>query len=82
MSKHIELVVLAALKEVVESYKIFSLSVNEVIVVDISCRVGIHVCVMEGSKRVLHISYVSEPSMANHFTQHVINALLYEEVLT
>ena len=71
MSEYIELVVLATLKEVVESYKIFSLFVIEVIAVDISYRVDIHVCVMEGSKRLLHllhILYVSEPNMANHLT--------------
>jgi hypothetical protein len=48
MSEHIELVVLVVLKKVVKSCSIFSLSTNEVVVVDMSCWIGIYVYVMEG----------------------------------
>jgi hypothetical protein len=55
MSEHIEVVVLDALRELIRGCTIFSLSADEVIAIDMTCWMSVHVHVMEGWKRVPHL---------------------------
>jgi hypothetical protein len=85
MSEHIEVVVLDALRKLIRNYTIFSLSVDEVITIDMTYWVSVHVHIMEGWERVphlLHISYVSEPGTADHLTESIMPALISEGGLT
>jgi hypothetical protein len=72
MSEHIESMVLHALKNILKNSRILSLLADEVTAIDMTCWISVHVHVMRGWKRVahlLHISYISEPGIADHLTE-------------
>jgi hypothetical protein len=80
MSEHIEGVVLHALKTLLKGSSILSLF-DEVTAIDMTCWISVHVHIMEGWERVphlLHISYVSEPGIADHLTERIMLALMGE----
>jgi hypothetical protein len=85
MSEHLHASVLAALKGVVQSARIISISADEVTAVDNTSWVGVHVYVMDSWERkphLLHLSCVSESGTSSHLTSVIMHALLGEGGLT
>jgi len=76
MSEHLHAIVLLALKVVVQSMWIISISANEVTAIDNTSWLGVHVYAIDSWERVLHLlhlSYVSDGGT----TKHLINAIMY-----
>jgi hypothetical protein len=81
MAEHLHGCVLAALKGVVQSARIISISVDEVTAIDNTSWVGVHVYAMRSWERMphlLHLSYVSESGTSDHLTSVIMHALLDE----
>jgi len=78
MSEHIYASVLSALKAIVQSARIISISADEIITVDNTSWLGVHVYVMDDWKRVLHLLHLSPVSdgTADHLTSTIIYSLL------
>jgi hypothetical protein len=81
MAEHLHACVLAALKVVVQSARIISISADEVTVVDNTSWVGVHVYAMRSWERMpylLHLSCVSESGTSDHLTNVIMYVLLGE----
>jgi hypothetical protein len=79
MGEHLHGCVLAALKAVVQSARIISISADEVTAIDNTSWVGVHVYAMQSWERVpylLHLSCVSESGTSDHLTNVIMHALL------
>jgi hypothetical protein len=81
MAEHLHACVLVALKVVIQSARIISISADEVTAVDNTSWVGVHVYAMRSWERMpylLHLSSGSESSTSDHLTNVIMHALLDE----
>jgi hypothetical protein len=81
MAEHLHGCVLAALKGVVQSARIISISIDEVTAIDNTSWVGVHVYAMRSWERMphlLHLSCVSESGTSDHLTSVIMHVLLVE----
>ena len=87
MSKHLHASVLAALKEVIQSARIISISADEVTAIDNTLWLGVHMYAMNSWERVphlLHLSCVSDgdSGTADSLTDTIMFSLLGKRGLT
>ena len=84
MSEHIHGIVLSALKAIIQSACILSISVDEVTAVDNTSWLGVHVYVMDDWERVPHLLHLSSVSdgCADQLTSTIMYSLLGEGSLT
>ena len=81
LAEHLHGCVLAALTGVVQSARIISISDDEVIVIDNTSWVGVHVYAMRSWERMpylLYLSCVSKSGTSVHLTSVIMYALLDE----
>jgi len=81
MNEYLHMCVMSTLKSIIQFVRVVSISVDEVIVIDNTSWIGIHVYTVESWERVLHLlhlSYVSESDTTNHLTNVIMSALLEE----
>jgi len=77
--------VLAALKFIVQSASILSISADEVTAVDNTSWVGVHVYAMDSWERkphLLHLSCISESGTTDQLSEIIMHALIEEGGLT
>jgi len=85
MNEHVHGVVLIALKSLVQKSQFVSISADEVMAVDNTSWIAVHVYVVEGWERIPHLLHFScelDSSTADHLTSMIMHALMAEGGLT
>jgi len=81
MSKHLHASVFNALKSIVQSTFVISISIDEVIAINNTSWIGVHVYTIESWERkphLLHLSSLSEGGTADQLTRVIMHALIDE----